>query len=409
MIKDTSILFIGNSISAILGVIFTILAARFLGPEAWGLVAAVTSLIIILGSIADLGFNSSIFRFLSKEWAEVKNASPDIYKTIVFLRLISAILFGAVLVLLSKWITPLVLQQQDASFIALAAIGLIGVLFVDLQTATFQAKQSWVRAATFAALTNALRLILFLVLVATNLVSVLSVLAIFVVSLFITFTFSLLWQRLPIDLPQNWLLLSKKIFSFSIWLAGNQSVSSINSRIDVLLLLNIAGSINAGIYGAASRIALGFPIIIGSFATVLAPRFASIGSKNDLWIFFKKSIGLSILISSTLIVGILLAPFLILLLGTSYEGSVQVFRLLLISFIPFTLSAPPVNILIYRFNKPYVITVLSFVSLPVIIFGNIFFIPVIGILAPALILLFVNTLTMVVTYTFALHAFRKLT
>lgn len=408
-VKNTSVMFTGNSVSAVLGIIFTILAARFLGPEAWGLVAAVTSLIVILASVADLGLGSSIFRFLAKEWTNDKDSSPEIYKTIVFLRITSGILLGIFLVLFSKWLAPLVLQQTDASLIILAAIGLIGVLLVDLQIVTFQAKQNWTHAVTFVALTNILRLILFLLLVATNLVSVLSVLAVFVVSLLVTWLVSLFWQKLPIGLPRNWLSLSKKVFSFSIWLAGNQAVSSINSRIDVLMLLNIAGSANAGIYGAASRIALGFPLVVGSFATVLAPRFASIDKKQDLMGFFKKSIGLSILLSSTLILGILLAPFLILLLGASYEGSVQVFQLLLISFIPFTLSTPAINILIYRFNKPYVVTALSLVSLPIIVFGNIFLIPIIGILAPALILLFVNTLTMVVAYVFALRAFQQLT
>lgn len=407
--KDTSVLFIGNIISATLGIVFTILAARFLGPEAWGLVAAVTSLIVILASVADLGLGSSIFRFLSKEWTKDRNSSSEIYKTIVFLRIASAILLGVFLLLTAKWLAPLVLQQRDTNLIVIVAIGLIGVLLVDLQIVTFQAKQSWLRAAIFIALTNTLRLILFLCLVVANAVNTLGVLTVFVVSLLITWVVSLVWQRLPIGLPLNWILLSKKVFSFSVWLAGNQAVSSINSRIDVLLLLNIAGSANAGIYGAASRIALGFPLVVGSFATVLAPRFASIDKKQELMGFFKKSIGLSVLISTALIVGILLAPFLVLLLGAGYENSVVVFRLLLISFIPFALSTPAVNILIYRFNKPYVITTLSLVSLPVIIFGNIFLIPIIGILAPALVLLFVNTLTMVVTYVFALRAFRQLT
>lgn len=406
--KDTSILFIGNSASSVLGIVFTILAARFLGPESWGLVVAVTSLIVILASVADLGLGSSVFRFLSKEWANNKNSSPEIYKTIVFLRLVSAVLLSLFLIFVSKWLAPLVLQQPDSRLVIFAAIGVLGVLFVDLQIATFQAKQNWTKAALFIALTNALRLILLLALIMIGSVNLLSVLAVFVLSLLVVWGISLVWQKLPLGLPVNLPALSKNVFSFSVWLAGNQAVSSINSRIDVLLLLNIAGSVNAGIYGAASRIALGFPIIVGSFATVLAPRFASIDKKQDLMGFFKKSIGLSILISSTLIIGILFAPFLTLLLGTIYEGSVQVFQLLLISFIPFTLSTPAVNILIYRFNKPYVITTLSFVSLPVIVFGNIFLIPTLGILAPPVILFFVNTLIMAVAYVFALRSFQKL-
>ncbi len=406
--KDTSILFIGNGASAILGIIFTILAARFLGPGAWGIVAGVTSLIVILASIADLGLGSSIFRFLSKEWVKDKNSTQEIYKTIVFLRAASAILLSLFLILISRWFAPLIFQSTNSLLVVFTAIGVLGVLLVDLQIVTFQAKQNWGKAALFIAMTNILRLAFLLGLVLTGTVNLLTVLSAFVLSMLATWVISLVWQRVPLGIPNNWFVLSKKVFSFSKWMAGNQAVSAVNSRIDVLLLLNIVGSVNAGIYGAASRIALGFPLIVGSFATVLASRFASISQKHELFAFFKKSIGLSVLLASSLILGVLAAPVITLFLGKAYESSTQVLQWLLISFIPFTLSTPAVNILIYRFNKPYIITILSFVSLPIIVFGNIFLIPAIGILAPAFILAFTNTLTLAVTYFFVWREFKKL-
>lgn len=407
--KDSSVLFIGNSMSAVLGTVFTILAARFLGPAAWGIVAGVTSLIVILASIADLGLGSSVFRFLSKEWTKDKNTEQETYRVIVFLRIVSSVLISSFLILISDWLTPLLLHSTDSRLIILAAIGLLGVLLVDLQTVTFQAKQSWTRAAIFIALTNTMRLILFVVLVLTSAVNLFNVLAVFVLSLFITWVISLIWQKLPLGLVNNWFALSKKVLSFSVWLAGNQAVSSINSRIDVLFLLNIAGTVSAGIYGAASRIALGFPIIVGSFATVLAPRFASIDKNQELMRFFKKSIGLSLLLAVTLVVGILLAPVVVLFLGPSYIGSTLVLQWLFVSFIPFTLATPAVNILIYRFHRPSIIATLSFVSLPIIVLGNVLLIPKIGILAPAFILVFTNTLTLLVTYFFVWREFEKLT
>lgn len=61
--KGTAILGVGNIISALLAIFFTIIIARSLGPEKWGSVAVAFGLAAITQSIFDFGIGSALFRF----------------------------------------------------------------------------------------------------------------------------------------------------------------------------------------------------------------------------------------------------------------------------------------------------------------------------------------------------------
>ena len=68
--KDATVVFIGNATSSLLAIVFTIFAARSLGPENWGMVAAVTSLVAILVAFGELGLDAGLLKFVSKLWRE---------------------------------------------------------------------------------------------------------------------------------------------------------------------------------------------------------------------------------------------------------------------------------------------------------------------------------------------------
>ena len=92
--KETSIMFFGNITSFLFGIIFTLLAARLVSPEGWGVAAAAMGLVVILSSLADLGLTSGLFRFVSKLWNEGEKAKAYEMQSFIFtLRLITALLF----------------------------------------------------------------------------------------------------------------------------------------------------------------------------------------------------------------------------------------------------------------------------------------------------------------------------
>ncbi|MDO8503202.1 MAG: oligosaccharide flippase family protein [bacterium] len=405
--KDTSIVFFGNITASILGIVFTILAARFLGPENWGIVAAVISLITILTALGDFGLGSGIFRFASGLWSMGKTLEAEkVFNAIFVLRFVSAIVFAFILILLSPWAAQVFLHSDDSRLILLASFGVLGTLLLDFQVVSMQARQSWKMAAVLISLTNIIRVLAILVLKAMGRVGLLEVLLVFSGSLFLAWILSLPARPVQFKIEGNWRTTARKVVSFSSWMAGNKIVSSINSRVDVLLLVALTGAYTTGIYAAANRLALGVPLILGSFATVLAPKFASL-REQELLGFFKKAIGLSIFIAILLAIGVLIAPLVISLFGESYRDSSLILQWLLIGFIPFVLSTPSVNILIYHFQKPQIITLLSIFQLPLIFLLNFYGIPRFGVFGPVITLGIVNLSTFFVTYYFAWRYLRR--
>lgn len=406
-VKSTSVLFLGNAVSSFLAIVFSIIAARVLGPEKWGIVAAVASLTTILVAFGDLGLGATTLKFVSKKLRRSEREANNILRTLFTIRTLTAIVFGLILILLAKVLSPLIFRSQDPQLVIFTAVGLFGFLLLDFQIVTFEARQNWHLAAFFIALANIIRVILLLLLFALGSVGLFSVLLTFSVSPLVALSISHFWQRIGVGVIPGWRKVFRRIAPFSSWMAVNRIVASTNSRVDVLLLVQLAGAYEAGIYSAANRLAFGVPIILGSFATVLAPRFASLNKKHELASFYKKTIGLSILLVLGLILGIFIAPFIISLFGPEYERSKFVLQLLLVAFIPFALSTPAVNTLIYAFQKPKIITLLSIVHLPFILLLNLYLIPKIGIFAPVIVLGLVNTSMMIFSYIFAWKAFKR--
>jgi O-antigen/teichoic acid export membrane protein len=100
----------------------------------------------------------------------------------------------------------------------------------------------------------------------------------------------------------------------------------------------------------------------------------------------------------------MIAPsFIIVLFGEKFEPSIEVFRLLIISIIPFVLTVAPVNAIVYGMKKPKYIGYFSLFQLAAVIVLNIVFIPDYGVLGPTYTLLVVHTLFALFTWAIVLR------
>lgn len=398
--KNTSLVILGNLISSVTGIIFTIFAARILGPESWGIVAAVGSLIPIFVAIGDLGLGASFFQYAAGKWKEKETSK--IYATVFTLRLLLAILFSLFILILSPLISRFLFGVQDWELIAISVFGFFAISLLEFQVFAIESKGKWRSAAFYISLTNIVRVLTLLILSAFGATSLQNVLYVFVGSSLLVLIFSLvdLQPRLSLQSLEGFV---RKFFSFSAWMGSSKILSAISSRVDILILIQLLGPYETGIYSAAARLAMGVPIVIGSFATVIASRFASEARRIELIAYFKKSVLLSILFSIGLVFGYLVSPWVINLFGLEYQRAGALLQLLFIALIPFALSTPAVNVLIYNFKRPKIITYLSFLQLIIVLLVNYFYIPVIGLSAPILAVGLSNTLTFLVTYYFALN------
>lgn len=399
-IKDTSIILIGNVVASVLTIIFIVLAARFLGPEDWAILAAIISFIAIIAAFGDLGLSAGLFRFVSSHWANQEYSRARKLINILFsLRFISALLILFVVSVLSPLISQVVIKSLNPWLLILSAFGIFGSLLIDFQITNFETKRKWYIATLFISLTSFFRIIFAIITFYSGLITLELIVIIFAASPLLSFLISLLFEKIPKISFVGWTGAVRDITSFSGWMGINRIIGAVSSRLDIFLLLHLSTPLETGIFAAARQLAQGVPIILGSFATVLAPRFATY--ENDvLKRSFKKSILLSVLLSLGIVAGILLAGPVISLFGSKYIGSTIILQWLLVGLIPFALSTPMTNMLIYSFHKPKIIAILSMLQLPLIIIGNLYFIPIMGSLGAVLVFGLWNFSTLIVLSMF---------
>ncbi|KKR86099.1 MAG: Polysaccharide biosynthesis protein [Candidatus Woesebacteria bacterium GW2011_GWB1_41_10] len=395
--KDIYIVFVGNIVSFFFGIIFAILAARAIEPSGWGIFSAAGGLMVILFAFSELGLSSGLFKFVSGLWSEGKKREVDeVASVILTTRLITALVFSVLMIIFSKSLSGYFLKTDNSTLIYFTAFGLIGSLLIDFQVSFLQAKRIWLTSSALIALTNFFRMVFLLIFRFFGIFDISILFAVFFFSPVVTFLVSLLFERPTLSFSPKFLTIFKKVSKFSLWMGVNRSVGSISSRVDSILLIQLAGSFEAGIVGAARQLPNAVTILIASFATVIATRLASYKSEH-LIKYYRKTVLLSLLLGFGVLIGVVLVGPIISLLGPKYGLSAGVLKWLLVGLIPFALSNPSVNALIYTFHKPRIIALLSVIQLPLIILGNIILIPKFGIYGPVIVIGIWNLSTLVVT------------
>ena len=404
--KDTFTVAIGNAVSSGVAIITTIIVARALGPESWGIVAAFLSLVTILVSFEDLGFGASLFRYVAKAFNQDKfESAAEILRIVFSIRFMSAVLFAIVLSLSAPFSSELVFKFQEPRLIWFAAICIFSYSLLDFQIAALQSEQRWKTSAIFIGLTNTLRLLLVVLLPEHWRNNILAILAVFAVSPFLTLFLTFFFIRIKLEFHHLRSAKLKEMARFAGWLGLNRILGVTAARADVLLLFYLTSAFNTGIFGAAKQLAIGIPIIIGSFATVIAPRFSSLEGPH-LWKYFQKTTTLSVLLSMLIVFGLFLVDPIVNLFGGEYTTARNVLKWLVVSYVPVALSTPAVNLLIYALKKPNIIAAITFVQLPLSLAANFYLIPRYGIYGPVIVQNVLNLSTFVVVHYFVLRHYK---
>ncbi len=387
--KDTGKIFAGNIFSSFLAICFFVLAARVLGPGNFGIFSSVISLSLIFIAIGDFGLGSALFRFVSAELKDTKKASK-ILEFLFNLRVGSATAFLIILLVFSPLISVITFGEINMFYVFISILNAFFFLIVDFEIQKYQSRKQFKTASIYIVLVNFFRVLGLVFLVLINIKDYKYFLAIYALSSGVTFCFLYFVEPIQLKLGADWKVKFRDVFHFSGWMGLNKLLSSIGSRIDVILIYRILTPYETGIYSASKQLSFGVPLFVGSFATVIAPRFSSI-SEKDLYMYLKKTIGLSVLICFGLIFGIIVSPFIIGLFGSEYAHSLAVLRILLFSYIPFVLSTPAVNYIIYALKKPRVIFYITLFDVFVVILGNMFFLPRFGVIGSSYLQVVVNT------------------
>jgi O-antigen/teichoic acid export membrane protein len=241
------------------GIIFTVIIARMLSPESFGIYTLALSVVLILMTIADLGINESMVRYISMS---IKNKSKIKSYFLYFSKLKIAILFIVSLILLifSKLISHFYNKEQ------LYPLLLIGSLYLFIYPimqflSSFCFAQNNLRQVVYKdAVFNSLRIFLITL---TPLFSFITLSALPLIFAIISAAISILFCAVYIYLNYSFIFKfksvsidKKEIHSYTKYL----SISSISALLlvytDIVILGKFVDTGSLGFYRAASSIAI---------------------------------------------------------------------------------------------------------------------------------------------------------
>lgn len=374
-IKNSTYQLAANIASKIGSILFTIILARLLLPELFGLYSLALATILLFATFTDLGINQTVVRFLSKSYSK-KNPSKAIAYMIYLgkIKFIRILISSGALLFLARFISES--YYQKPIFLALIAgslyllvTGIISFLQLLLQSLN-DFKTLFYRELLFQ--------VLRIVIVPLMIVFLISKLEVSYKIFWIIFSLTLIWTLVLgifyLIIKKNLLFKKSKVYKIShkdkremskfireMFLMG--LAGFLLGYVDMIILGRFISSEFIGFY----QIAMGFvgssiPLI--TFSSALFPLFSKLSGK-ELFKTFNKSVKLTVLISTfaTIFVLIFSSQIIQILYGTTYLPSVNLLRVLSFMIILSPLNSLYSSFLIARGNPRSIVLSLGLTTL----------------------------------------------
>lgn len=353
--KQSQITVIGTIINGVLGALFYILLARLLGPAEFGILIISLTTLVLIADMADIGTNTGLIRFVSSHISQSREKAYRFLKLSLEIKLVA----WAVTFLLVYLLTPLlaiqVFRKEELILpLRLVAFGTGGALLFTFATSALQAFQKYFLWSLLNIFTNALRLILIVLLGTSSLLNIESSLLAFIILPFFGFFVALflLPSRQFLQVKEEFSL-SAELFKYNIPVAIFTLIAAFSARLDTYLNAALLSSREVGIYGAANQLVQIMPQMVSALGLVSSPKFASFRNNSQMLTYFKK---FQFLVLGLCLLGILTIPILIylipILFGSLYSEAVIPFMFLFLANLIFLFSIPVHHSIIFYFSRP---------------------------------------------------------
>ncbi|MBI2008197.1 oligosaccharide flippase family protein [Candidatus Amesbacteria bacterium] len=339
-------------LSAGLGAVFYLALARVLGASSYGLFSLSLSALVLIVTVADVGMGQALVRFVGQ------NRHNDAYLPYASLALRAKLITGGlswlVLWLFAAPLAITVFRQPGLQpLLPTVGFGIFSYLLISFSVSTSQARQKFFVWGGLQVGPNLFRLLLLGLLFSMRLVNPLTSLVIFSVASSLGFAASWLWlDRRIITTPVS-LTHFNKFWNFSKWAAAFMILSSIVSRLDVLLSGRYLDLSSVGVYSLAVTMVSFLPQISGSIGAVTSAKFAGFSRQLPADIYLKKATLFSAGVG--LAVALIMIPVAILVIrftGSGFTPAFTPFLILLLSLIIFMAGNPLRDYLLYFLHRP---------------------------------------------------------
>ncbi len=375
--KNTTLLFVSQIISYILGFFITMYTAQYLGTAGFGTLSTALSLAYIFAVFTDLGLGTITTREVSRD----KSLQNKYFTNTSILRLGLALLTFVLIVLYVNIVNLLYHQYPPETVMVIYIIG-ASIIFNGLSgtfTAIFQALQKMEYQSISLILNSVLMFVGTIVAIYFN-KDILFFAMLYVIANVVCLIFILAVYIWKFSLPK-WDF-DTTFIKITLIAALPLSIVSIFTlvafRVDTILLSVMKSSVDVGIYSASYRLLEVFLFIPAVFTISVFPIFSQffISAKDSLKFTYQKSFKYLTILSLPVAVGITLLaePIILLIYKSSFLPSVLVLQILIWT-IPITFLNYIFGSILPAMNRQTTLLKITFVSMVFNIALNILVIP----------------------------------
>lgn len=404
--KNTYIVFIGNSIAGLIGMVLMIILSRILGPAGFGAFSVSFALFGLLAKFADLGFNFAMVKDISESRArKEKGEIIKIFETVFFSKVVISLVIACLGFFLIDFVSVKLLRSSfTITGNRYVALFFFFFVFYDIVRVYFQANKRFLESTLVYITANLFKLIMVLVLLLLlpgfKDYILLYILAPFLAAL-IFFRRTKIKLRLKLHKQ-----VFKKLIKFSSWMGVSVIFAAIGENLNVFMLSSNLSAFQTGIYSAAEKFILPFYIFAGALGTVLISRTSEFLELSHIKSFIKKVAVVQVLFLLLVIVVFPFSSLLPFLLGDKYLASVPVLQILIIAGF-FSLATTPLNSIFYPMNKSVIFAVDSVIKVALIFILNQRFLLKFGARGAAFSLLIANAAVFLINYLFLFYQLKK--
>lgn len=284
--KNMSWLLISQIIASVCGFIWTILIARYLGVNDYGILGFAISLTGILGITTDLGISTHVVRHISTDYDSAPKYLGNVFPLKSLFSIGTFILTLIILILLKS-------NELTITITLLFAIEMIMKSFCGLLIGTFQAFEEGKYQGISSTLLNLILFVFILISVYTDLglfgitISYVAANLIALIYTYYAFQKHLVKPKFEIDRE-----FCKTILIASLPFAVGSILSTIYFSIDIVMLTQIIGEYATGIYNASYKLISVLMLFFTIYGAVIFPVMSKFYKSDEklLIISFEKSV-----------------------------------------------------------------------------------------------------------------------
>ena len=410
-VKPTGLLSIailgsGNVVGTIISAIALILFSRFMGPTEFGLFSAAFAAMQIVVRLSDMGTNMAAERAIARVYGRDDQLADRLMRVVLYFKLASFVLCLIIGWLLAPWISVTLLHIDNVGLIRTALLLSLGTIFFEYSTIVFQSTERFSMVARIT-IAQALGKLLFgLIMMWQGMLHATEGLLIY--GLLPGFGALVGWGRGTLSnftLPKTWKKDLPIILRVAKWTAIAAIAATLADNIDTLLVQSFMSSYDTGIWSGAVRIATFASVIGWSAGAVLNVRVAKYQDQSHLKEYLGKAWKLSLLIFTVIVFSIPFARLAITLsIGSAYLSSITPLQILLFAT-AITGATTPFVALFYLFDAPQYYAISGVLQTIVLILGDLFFIPHLGLIGAAWVRVVVRIVILLFTLVYARRAY----